>query len=62
MSTTIKKKLDNLIFVNKNWPNDLMISCKFHSSLVELTNIDVDLKEEFEKFEGTFKTYEIMEF
>jgi hypothetical protein len=30
--------------------------------LVELTNIDVDLKEEFEKFEGTFKTYEIMEF
>ncbi len=53
--------MDNLIFVNKNWPNDLMISCKSHSSLVELIDIDVDL-EEFEKFEGTFKRNEIMEF
>ncbi len=61
MSSTIKIKLDNLIFVNKNWPNDLMISCKSHSSLVELIDIDVDL-EEFEKFEGTFKRNEIMEF
>lgn len=46
--------LDNLIFVNKNLPNDFMIRCKSHSSLVELIDIDVDLEEEFEEFEETF--------
>jgi hypothetical protein len=37
-----------------------MIGCKSHSSLVELIDIDVDLEEEFEKCEGTFKRDEII--
>ena len=37
-----------------------MISCKSHSSLVELIDIDVDL-EEFEKFEGEFERDEVVE-
>jgi hypothetical protein len=56
------KNLDNLIFVNKNWPNDPMIGCKSRFNLVELIGIDVDLEEEFEEFEGTFKRDEFMEF
>jgi hypothetical protein len=39
-----------------------MIGCKSRSNLVELIDIDVDLEEEFEEFEGTFKGDEIMEF
>jgi hypothetical protein len=39
-----------------------MIGCKSCFNLVELIDIDVDLEEEFEEFEGTFKREEIMEF
>ncbi len=56
------KNLDNLICVNNNWTNDPMIGCKSCFNLVELIDIDVDLEEEFEEFEGTFKREEIMEF
>jgi hypothetical protein len=46
-------------FVNKNWPNDLKISCKSLSSLVDLIETNVNLKEEFE---GAFERDEVMEF
>jgi hypothetical protein len=42
--------LDKLIFVNKNWSNDLRVGCKSPYCLVKLIEIDVDLKEELEIF------------
>ncbi len=56
------KNLDNLIFVNTNWPNDLRIGCKSPSSLVELFETHVDLKKDFEEFEGAFERDVVMEF
>ncbi len=55
------KNLEKLIFVNKNWPNDLKISCKSPSNLVEFLEKDVDLKEQLEKFEGEFERDEVVE-
>ncbi len=49
-----------MIFVNKNWPNDPRIGCKSPYCLVKLIEIDVDLKEELEKFKVAFKIDEIM--
>ncbi len=55
------ENLEKLIFVNKNWPNDLKIGCKFPSSLVEFLEKDVDLKEQLEEFEGEFERDEVVE-
>jgi hypothetical protein len=60
MSFTIKK-LEKLIFVNKNWPNDCRIGCKSQSNILELINIDENLEKELEKFERTFERNEIMD-
>jgi hypothetical protein len=40
------KNLDKLIFVNKNWSNDLKIGCKALSCLVDLIEIDANLEED----------------
>ncbi len=55
------ENLKKLIFVNKNWPNDFRIGCKFPSNLVEFLEKDVYLKEELEKFEGEFERDEVVE-
>jgi hypothetical protein len=55
------ENLEKLIFVNKNWPNDLKIGCKFPSNLVEFVEKDVNLTEELEKFESEFEKDEIVE-
>ncbi len=55
------KNLDKLIFVNKNWLNDPKISCKSLSTLVDLIETNLNLKEEFEKFEGAFERDEVVE-
>jgi hypothetical protein len=55
------ENLEKLIFVNKNWPNDLRIGCKSPSNLVEFLEKDVDLEEELEKFEGEFERDEVGE-
>jgi hypothetical protein len=47
--------LEKLIFVNKNWPSDPKIGCKSPFSLVKFIDIDGDLEEELEKFEGSFE-------
>jgi hypothetical protein len=52
------KILDKLIFVNKNWPNDPIISCKSPFSLVDLIKTNLNIEEEFE---GTFERDEILE-
>jgi hypothetical protein len=56
----IIKKLDKLIFLNKNWPNDCRVGCKSPSNLLELIGINADLKEELENFEGAFERDEIV--
>jgi hypothetical protein len=43
--------LDKLIFVNKNWPNDLNVGCKSFYNLVEFIAIDAYLEEELEILE-----------
>jgi hypothetical protein len=55
------ENLKKLIFVNKNWPNDFRIGCKFPSNLVEFLEKDVYFKEELEKFEGEFERDEVVE-
>jgi hypothetical protein len=50
--------LDKLIFVSKNWPNDLRIGCKSYYSLANFIESDINLNEEFE---GVFERDEIME-
>jgi hypothetical protein len=52
------KNLNKLIFVNKNWPNDLRIGCKSPFSLVDLIKTNLNLEEEFEK---AFEKDEILE-
>ncbi len=41
------ENLEKLIFVSKNWPNDLRIGCKSPSNLLEFLKRDMDLQEEF---------------
>jgi hypothetical protein len=50
-----------LIFVNKNWPNDPRIGCKYPFTLLEFPERDIDLEEELEKFEGEFEKDEVIE-
>jgi hypothetical protein len=50
-----------LIFVNKNWPNDHKIRCKFSSNLVEFFEKDINFKKELEKFEWDFERDKIVE-
>jgi hypothetical protein len=40
--------------MNKNWPNNLRISCKLFSNLVEPMEVDVKL-ERLKEFEINFK-------
>jgi hypothetical protein len=42
------ENLENLIFVNKNWPNDPKNGCKLPSNLVELIETNLGFEEELE--------------
>ncbi len=53
--------LEILVFVSKNWHNDDGVDCRRLSNLVELIEIDMKLKEELEKFEGSFEKDEIVD-
>jgi hypothetical protein len=55
------ENLDKLIFMRKNWPNDLKISCKPFFRLANFIENDLNLEEKFEEFEGAFERDEIME-
>ncbi len=59
MSFTIKKNLEKLIFVSKNWPNDARVSCKSLSDLIEFIEMDEQSEEELQEFEGEFEWEEI---
>jgi hypothetical protein len=53
--------LKNLIFVNRNWLNGPIIGCKSPSNSMEFLEMDVDLEEELEEFEGDFERDEVVE-
>ncbi len=55
------ENLDKLIFVDKNWPNDLRIGCKSPCSFVDFIETNANLKEELKEFEGVFEKDEAME-
>jgi len=56
------KFLEKLIFVNKNWPNDLrIIGCESPSNLLDFLERDMALVHELEKFEGEFEKDEVVE-
>jgi len=55
------QNLEKLIFVNKNWPNDLIIGYKSPSNLLEFLERDINLEEELEEFEGEFERDEVIE-
>jgi len=51
-----KKNLEKLIFLSKNWLNDVRdVDCKTFFNLVELIASQIDLEEELNKFEGSFE-------
>jgi hypothetical protein len=50
-----------MFFVNKNWPNDLKISCKSPSSLTNFIESDLNLEEELEELEGVFERDKVVE-
>jgi hypothetical protein len=54
MSFTIKN-LEKLFFVSKNWPNDAKVGCKSSSDLVKFIEMDEQLKEKLQEFEGEFE-------
>jgi hypothetical protein len=47
------KNLKKLFFVSKNWPNDA--NCKSSNDLVEFIEMDEQLEEKFQEFQGEFK-------
>jgi hypothetical protein len=53
--------MDKLIFVNKNWPNDLRIGCKPLFSLEKFIESDFNFEEELKEFEGAFERGKIVE-
>jgi hypothetical protein len=46
--------------VSKNGPNNLKVGCKSPSNLVELIEIDANLKKKLKKFEKAFEKDEHM--
>jgi hypothetical protein len=53
------KNLKKLNFVNKNWPIDARVGCKSLSDLIEFIEMDEQLEEELQEFEGEFEKDEI---
>jgi hypothetical protein len=41
--------------VNKNWPNDAKVGCKVFSNLVNLIDLELNLKQELDEFERSFE-------
>jgi hypothetical protein len=50
--------LNTLIFINKNWSNDLMVSFFWPFSLIDFIEINASLKEDLEEYEGELKQNE----
>ncbi len=48
-----------LIFVSKNWPNDVKVGCKAPSTLTKLIYSKIDLENELDEFDGSFEWKEL---
>ncbi len=48
------KNLEKLILLNKNWPNDVRVGCKSPNDLVEFIEMNEQLEEKLQEFEGEF--------
>jgi hypothetical protein len=46
---------------NWYWLNDLRIDCKFHFNLIKWIEMDINLKEDLENFEGVLEWDEVVE-
>jgi len=55
------ERLENLIFVNKNWRSDPRDRCKPPSNWIELIQTNLSFEEELKKFEGSFEWDEIVD-
>ncbi len=47
--------------MNKIWPNDLKVGCKFQFNLIKYIETNENLKKELEKFEVAFHKDEVIE-
>jgi hypothetical protein len=54
------ENLENLISMNKNWPNDVKVCCKAPFNLLELIDCEIDLKG-LNEFESSFEHEELNE-
>ncbi len=54
-----KKNFERLMLASKNWYNDIRASCKSPNGLVEFIEMDEQLEEDLQKFEGQFERDEI---
>jgi hypothetical protein len=54
------ENLEKLISMSKIWPNDVRVCCKALSSLLELIDCEIDLKE-LDEFESSFEQEELYE-
>jgi hypothetical protein len=52
---------EKLVFVNKNWPNDVELGVTFIYFLVKLIEFDVRSKEKLKGLEGSFEQDELKE-
>jgi hypothetical protein len=52
---------EKLVFVNKNWPNDVELGCNIFFYLVKLIEFDVGSKEKLKGLEGSFEQDELKE-
>ncbi len=55
------ENLEKLIFLNKKWPYDPIIRCKSPFNLREFLEMDIDLEDGLEEFEGDFEKDEVVE-
>jgi hypothetical protein len=55
------EKIENVIFVSKNWPNNSKGGCKASSNVIQIIEMDEDLDKELEQFEGDFERDEVFE-
>ncbi len=46
--------MEKLILLNKNWPNDVRVGCKSANELVEFIEMNEQLEEKLQEFEGEY--------
>jgi hypothetical protein len=55
------KKLENLVFMNKNWLGDPRDGCKLPFNLAILIQTNLSFEKKLEEYEGSFEQDEIVD-